>query len=95
MTDPERGKVFGLVDQVLDFGRDIEDAEARLQRVDRLVNVLSNPARIEEGLFLRPAEEWRSMPQVHEMGGLVENGPFLRRRRRSSGRRGRVRRCGV
>lgn len=41
------------MDQVLDFGGDVEDAQARLEGVDRFVNVLADSARVQERFFLR------------------------------------------
>lgn len=49
----QRGEVLGVVDEVLHLGREVEHPQAGLQRVDRLVNVLSDATRIEKRLLLQ------------------------------------------
>lgn len=58
-THAQRRKEFLIPDQRLNFGREIQNPEASLERVDRFVNVLSDPPRLEQSLFLEQKERKR------------------------------------
>lgn len=67
-THAQGGEVLGVLDEVLHLARHVEHAQARLERVDRLVDVLPDPARIEQGLLLLAATGISGSALCHARG---------------------------